>query len=80
MGLLLSIATRCVILIVVFYRRFISILFLPRCRFYPTCSYYALSALKNFGLIYGFFLIIKRILKCHPFHPGGYDDSFKKKS
>ena len=43
------------------------------CRFYPTCSTYMLEALKKYGPIKGTVLGIKRILKCHPFHPGGYD-------
>ena len=43
------------------------------CRFYPTCSEYAILAIKRFGATMGLFLSIKRILKCHPFHPGGYD-------
>ncbi|GAB6184260.1 membrane protein insertion efficiency factor YidD [Thermodesulfovibrio hydrogeniphilus] len=54
------------------YRRFISPLMPPACRFYPTCSEYAEQAIKKYG-IKGIFLSIKRILKCHPFHPGGYD-------
>ncbi|XBC44653.1 MAG: membrane protein insertion efficiency factor YidD [Buchnera aphidicola (Schlechtendalia peitan)] len=69
--------TKFIILIVLFYQRFISILFVPHCRFYPTCSYYALSVLRHFGLIKGCFLIINRILKCHPFHSGGYDNISK---
>jgi len=48
--------------------------FSPRvCRFYPTCSEYTIQALRKYGLVKGVFLGIKRILKCHPFHPGGYD-------
>ena len=43
------------------------------CRFYPTCSYYAQTALKRFGVIRGIYLIIWRLLRCHPFHPGGID-------
>lgn len=43
------------------------------CRFYPTCSTYAIEALNRYGAIKGSFLTIKRILKCHPFHKGGYD-------
>lgn len=54
------------------YRRFISPLMPPACRFYPTCSAYAEDAIKKYG-VKGIFLSIKRILKCHPFHPGGYD-------
>jgi putative membrane protein insertion efficiency factor len=45
----------------------------PKCRFYPTCSEYAIEAIKKYGALKGTFLAIKRILKCHPFHEGGYD-------
>ena len=44
-----------------------------RCRFYPTCSDYALEALRVHGLWTGLRMTAKRILKCHPLHPGGYD-------
>ncbi len=48
--------------------------FTPRiCRFYPTCSEYTLEAIKCYGILKGSLLGVKRILKCHPFHPGGYD-------
>ncbi|WP_366934825.1 membrane protein insertion efficiency factor YidD [Thermodesulfovibrio sp.] len=60
------------IFIIKVYRRFISPLMPPACRFYPTCSVYAEEAIKKYG-IKGIYLAIKRILKCHPFHPGGYD-------
>ena len=43
------------------------------CRFYPTCSTYFIQAVEKYGAFKGSFLGIKRILKCHPFHPGGYD-------
>ena len=43
------------------------------CKFFPTCSSYAIEALEKHGVLKGSFLGIKRILKCHPFHPGGYD-------
>lgn len=56
-----------------FYQKFISPLFPPSCRFYPTCSHYGLEAVRRFGAIKGSYLTIKRILKCHPFHSGGYD-------
>ena len=56
-----------------FYQKYISPLKGPTCRFYPTCSQYAIEAFKKYGVIKGMFLTIKRILKCHPFHPGGYD-------
>ena len=55
------------------YRRFISPLFPPSCRFQPTCSQYALEAISVYGTFKGSWLAIKRILRCHPFHPGGYD-------
>lgn len=55
------------------YQRFISPLFPPSCRFTPTCSQYAVEAIDRFGTIKGSYLATKRILRCHPFHPGGYD-------
>lgn len=61
------------LLLIRFYQRFISPLFPPRCRFYPTCSAYAFTAIERFGLIRGGWLALRRILKCHPFHPGGVD-------
>lgn len=61
------------ILIIRFYQKIISPLTPPSCRFYPTCSSYGLEAIKRYGAIKGGYLTIKRILKCHPFHPGGID-------
>ncbi|MCP3901952.1 MAG: membrane protein insertion efficiency factor YidD [Desulfobacteraceae bacterium] len=55
------------------YQYCISPFFAPACRFYPTCSVYAISAIEKHGSFKGFFLAVKRILKCHPFHPGGFD-------
>ena len=55
------------------YRIFISPLFPPSCRFQPTCSEYALIAMTKFGTLKGSGLTFKRLLRCHPFHPGGYD-------
>ncbi|MFL0571347.1 membrane protein insertion efficiency factor YidD [Priestia megaterium] len=62
------------------YQKGIS-LFLPaRCRFYPTCSQYGVESIKRFGAVKGSYLTVKRILKCHPFHPGGIDEVPEKKS
>ncbi|MDB9517400.1 membrane protein insertion efficiency factor YidD [Roseofilum reptotaenium CS-1145] len=55
------------------YRRGISPLFPPSCRFYPSCSEYALTAVERFGAMRGLQLAGARILRCNPFHPGGYD-------
>ena len=55
------------------YRFAISPLFPPSCRYYPTCSAYALEALHRHGPVKGLGLSVRRILRCHPFHPGGFD-------
>jgi uncharacterized protein len=55
------------------YRRFVSPLLGPRCRFAPSCSEYALAALAEHGALRGLWLAVTRIARCHPFHPGGYD-------
>ncbi len=55
------------------YRLVISPLFPPSCRFQPTCSQYAIQAVERFGALKGSWLALKRILRCHPFNPGGYD-------
>ena len=56
-----------------FYRRYISPLRKPCCRFVPTCSEYALEAVEKYGPWKGSWLSLRRLLKCHPFHKGGYD-------
>lgn len=61
------------ILVIRFYQFFISPLFPPTCRFYPTCSAYAIEAIAKKGALKGTWMTIKRLSKCHPFHPGGYD-------
>ncbi len=45
----------------------------PSCRFWPTCSQYAVEAVTKYGAAKGLWLALKRIVKCHPFHPGGHD-------
>lgn len=56
-----------------FYRKFISPLKPPSCRFLPTCSAYALEAIEVHGAAKGTYLAVRRICKCHPFHKGGFD-------
>ena len=62
------------------YRRWISPLKPATCRFYPTCSAYAYEAILKYGACKGTWLAVRRILKCHPFHPGGYDPVPPKKN
>lgn len=73
MGRVNKILTGMFIGLISLYRKFISPLKPPTCRFYPTCSQYALESLEKYGIITGSLKAIIRILKCHPFHPGGYD-------
>lgn len=69
-GALLAFAIGCVR----FYRRNISPLFPPSCRYVPTCSEYAIIALRRYGLLKGSWLAVKRICRCNPWHHGGgYD-------
>jgi len=56
-----------------FYRRVVSPLFPPRCRFYPSCSEYAEEAVRRYGVLRGGWMALVRLSKCHPLHPGGYD-------
>ncbi|MBQ9950033.1 MAG: membrane protein insertion efficiency factor YidD [Clostridia bacterium] len=59
--------------LILFYRKYISGLFPPCCRFTPTCSQYALQSLEYYGAFRGSLMAIKRILRCNPFCKGGYD-------
>lgn len=65
--------TKILIAAVQFYRQWLSPLKPPCCRFYPSCSAYALEALQKYGGHRGGFLALKRLLRCHPFSKGGYD-------
>ncbi len=56
-----------------FYKRQISPALPPSCRFFPTCSEYAMQAVEKYGAVKGGYLAARRILRCHPFHKGGYD-------
>ena len=55
------------------YQLILSPILGPACRFYPTCSEYAYKAVMRYGLPKGLFLALKRLLRCHPLHPGGFD-------
>ena len=61
------------ILLIRGHQKFISPLFPRTCRFYPTCSAYFIQALEKYGVVKGSYIGIKRILRCHPWNPGGYD-------
>ncbi|HEY8053288.1 MAG TPA: membrane protein insertion efficiency factor YidD [Steroidobacteraceae bacterium] len=62
-----------VALLIRIYQWTVSPLLGPRCRFYPSCSHYALEAVLRFGVIKGSWLAMKRLGRCHPWHPGGFD-------
>ncbi|WP_413297455.1 membrane protein insertion efficiency factor YidD [Synechococcus sp. MIT S9452] len=61
------------LLLLSIYRRLISPLLGPRCRYVPTCSSYAVEAVQRHGALRGSWLSLKRLLRCHPFAEGGYD-------
>ncbi|MFZ0119592.1 MAG: membrane protein insertion efficiency factor YidD [Pseudonocardiaceae bacterium] len=72
-----TVATRPVVRLLVvllgFYRRWISSVFPPSCRFFPSCSAYAIEALTVHGVLRGSWLTVRRLLRCGPWHPGGMD-------
>ncbi|MDK2963025.1 MAG: uncharacterized protein PWQ29_419 [Verrucomicrobiota bacterium] len=55
------------------YQKTVSRVTAPRCRFYPSCSDYAIEAIEKHGIVYGLWLSFRRICRCHPWNPGGYD-------
>lgn len=65
--------TKLALLLIRFYQRFISPGLPAACRFYPSCSQYGYEAIARYGIIKGGVLTVRRLLRCHPFHPGGYD-------
>lgn len=73
MASLLSIMSLITIFFIKIYKNFISPYIGLNCRFYPTCSNYSIYAIHNLGFLKGMILIIKRVIKCHPMHQGGYD-------
>ncbi len=77
---MISVLAKIMLSIIKVYQKVISPLTPPTCRFYPTCSHYGVEAIKRFGAFKGGWLTIKRISKCHPFHPGGMDPVPEKES
>ena len=68
-----NLLVRCCVSLLRGYKRYISPLFPPSCRFTPTCSEYAIDALRSRGFLRGIVLAVFRLLRCHPFAKGGYD-------
>ena len=68
-----SAAARVLMALITGYRRFVSPLLGARCRFAPSCSAYALEAVREHGALRGMWLAVRRIGRCHPFNPGGFD-------
>lgn len=64
---------KCLIAALRGYRYLLSPLLGPSCRFYPSCSEYALEAVERFGTLRGSWMGLRRLLRCHPWHPGGVD-------
>lgn len=68
-----GIVGRCALFLIRIYQLLISPLIGPRCRFYPSCSHYTAEAIRGHGVLAGCWLGARRILRCHPLNPGGYD-------
>lgn len=68
-----SLPVRCCVILLKGYKRYLSPLFPPSCRFTPTCSEYAIDAVRSRGIARGLVLTVYRLLRCHPFARGGYD-------
>lgn len=72
-GTVPALSARVLIAPIIAYQRFLSPMLPPSCRFAPSCSQYAVEALREHGAIRGLWLAVCRLARCHPFHPGGYD-------
>ncbi len=70
---LIEILKRVLITLIHIYQHTLSKSLGPCCRFYPSCSSYAIESIEYFGIRKGLWLSLKRLVKCHPFNPGGYD-------
>jgi putative membrane protein insertion efficiency factor len=70
----MSYPARILVRLIALYKRGLSPLLGSRCRFYPTCSTYAAEAIERHGAVRGVYLGVRRLLRCHPFHPGGFDE------
>jgi len=77
---IIDLPAKALILTARLYQRIISPWLGPHCRFHPTCSHYCIEALQQHGMVRGLWLGLKRIFKCHPFHPGGCDPVPEKKN
>lgn len=61
------------VLLIKIYQNVVSPVIGPHCRYYPSCSAYTSLSIQRFGFIIGVYLGLKRLIRCHPWHPGGYD-------
>ncbi len=73
MATISSLPRKIIIVLLRIYRYLVSPLLKPNCRFYPSCSCYAQTAIERFGVLYGGWLTVKRLVRCHPFCKGGVD-------
>jgi putative membrane protein insertion efficiency factor len=72
-GALVRLPARFLAVLIRGYQRFISPALPPTCRFHPSCSQYGLEAVRKYGALKGSWLAARRLARCHPFNPGGYD-------
>jgi len=77
---LIDMPAKAMVLLVKGYQKTVSPWLGQRCRFHPSCSNYCIEALQQHGMVRGLWFGVKRIFKCHPFHPGGYDPVPEKKT